>query len=70
MRQWNLDRAPNTSCPFAVNVKAAYDKAGGGNVVIHVFSPTTGQTYEMACGSTGGTICCTGGNGASVFFPG
>ncbi len=61
---------PNTSCPFAVNVKAAYDKAGGGNVLIHVFSPTTGQTYEMACGGTGGTIVCTGGNGASVFFPG
>jgi hypothetical protein len=61
---------PNTSCPFAVNVKSEYDTAGGGNILIHAFSPTTGQTYEMACGSTGGTIVCTGGNGASVFFPG
>lgn len=61
---------PNTSCPFAVNVKQAYDQSGGGNVLIHAFSPTTGKTYEMACGTTGGTIVCTGGNGASVFFPG
>jgi len=37
--------------------------------LIKAFSPVTNTTYEMACGSTGSTVVCTGGNNASVFFP-
>jgi hypothetical protein len=66
----DLSVGPNTSCPFAENVRDEYEKSGGGNVIVRAFSPTTGVTYEMACGSTGDTIVCTGGNDASVFFPG
>jgi Glucodextranase, domain B len=54
-----------TSCPFAENVRAAYEQSGSG--ILDVHSPTTGQTYRMYC--TGGEPhVCTGGNGASVYF--
>jgi hypothetical protein len=66
----DLSVGPNTSCPFAENVRDEYEQSGGGNVIVRAFSPTTGVTYEMACGTTGETIVCTGGNDASVFFPG
>jgi hypothetical protein len=65
----DLSVGPNTSCPFAENVRDEYEQSGGGNVIVRAFSPTTGVTYEMACGTTGDTIVCTGGNDASVFFP-
>jgi Flp pilus assembly protein TadG len=65
----DLSVGPSTSCSFAANVRSAYEKSGGGNVLIKAFSPVTNTTYEMACGSTGSTVVCTGGNNASVFFP-
>jgi hypothetical protein len=57
---------PNTSCPFALNVVAEYQRTGQG--VIDVYSPVTGETYTMVC--TGGAPhICTGGNNATVYFP-
>lgn len=55
----------NTSCPFAENVRAAYNASGSG--ILDVYSPTTGQTYRMYC-TSGSAHVCTGGNGASVYF--
>lgn len=65
----DLSVGPSTSCAFAVNVRDAYEKSGGGNVIVKAYSPVTNTTYEMACGSTGNQVVCTGGNNASVFFP-
>ncbi|MGH2926135.1 MAG: hypothetical protein ACRDK1_09215, partial [Solirubrobacterales bacterium] len=65
----DLSVGPSTSCSFATNVRSAYERSGGGNVLIKAYSPVTNTTYEMACGSTGSTVVCTGGNNASVFFP-
>jgi len=56
---------PNTSCPFAREVRAEYPGSGGS---FEVYSSVTGKTYTMSC--TGGSPkACRGGNGASVFFP-
>jgi Glucodextranase, domain B len=60
-----LTVGPNTSCPFAQNVRDAYESSGSG--VLDVYSPTTGQTYRMYC-TSGSPVVCTGGNGASVYF--
>jgi len=30
----------------------------------------TGDNYSMTCEPSGGEIACTGGNNASVYFPG
>lgn len=58
---------PNTSCPFAHSVRAAYEQSGGAST-IRAYSPVTGVTYTMSC--TGGSPHeCTGGNDASVYFP-
>jgi hypothetical protein len=60
-----LTAGAHTSCPFAENVRSAYESSGSG--ILDVYSPTTGQTYRMYC--TGGSPhVCTGGNGASVYF--
>jgi len=55
----------HTSCPFAENVREAFQSSGSG--VLDVYSPTTGQTYRMYC-TSGSPHVCTGGNGASVYF--
>ena len=60
-----LTAGPNTSCPFAENVRAEYNRTGSG--VISVFSPVTGRSYTMYC-TSGATHVCTGGNNASVYF--
>jgi hypothetical protein len=60
-----LTAGAHTSCPFAENVRAAYESSGSG--VVDVYSPTTGQTYRMYC-TSGSLHVCTGGNGASVYF--
>jgi hypothetical protein len=65
----NLSVGPNTSCAFAANVQSAYESAGGGNTTVSVYSPATGRTYDMSCGPSGGVVVCTGGQGASVYFP-
>jgi RNA polymerase subunit RPABC4/transcription elongation factor Spt4 len=60
---------PNTSCPFARNVEAAYARSGGGNTPVTAYSPVTGLTYTIDC--TGGAPhVCTGGttHNASIYF--
>ena len=59
-----LTAGAHTSCPFAENVRAAYESSGSG--VLDVYSPTTSQTYRMYC-TSGSPHVCTGGNGASVY---
>ena len=61
-----LTVGPNTTCAFAVNVRAAYYRHGPGTVC--AYSPVTRQTYLMSC-SRGAIVTCTGGNNASVYFP-
>jgi hypothetical protein len=61
-----LSVGPNTTCPFAVNVRAAYWQQGSGTVM--AYSPVTHRTYAMSC-SRGALVVCTGGNHASVYFP-
>jgi hypothetical protein len=62
-----LSVGPNTSCPFAQNVRDAYFSSGGGSTV-SAGSPVTGQVYTMNC-TAGSPHVCRGGNNASVFFP-
>ena len=58
-----------TSCPFAENVESAWEASGDGSVT--AYSPVTGLDYTMYCSDTGtGYVLCTGGNNASVEFPG
>jgi hypothetical protein len=57
---------PNTSCPFALNVHAAWQAAPGVNNTVQAYSPVTGQTYTMTCAQAGAGITCSGGNNASV----
>lgn len=59
---------PNTTCPFARNVRDVYYRNGGGEIVVNVYSPVTGKTYAMSC-RAGTPHSCTGGNNASVTFP-
>jgi hypothetical protein len=58
---------PNTTCPFALNVRDEYYSSGESSV-IEVHSPRTGGNYTMTCGGSG-PYHCTGGNNASVTFP-
>jgi hypothetical protein len=62
----DLSVGPNTTCPFAEDVRAAYESHGPG--VVEAYSPVTGQTYAMSC-SAGSSVVCTGANNASVYFP-
>lgn len=59
---------PATTCPFAQNVKQAYEESEtSGAADVSAYSPVTGQSYNMHC--TGGAMhACTGGNNASVYF--
>jgi len=58
----------DTSCPFALNVEAAWAVSGATGYVT-AYSPVTGLNYTMYC--TGGDpTVCTGGNNASVQFTG
>lgn len=57
---------PNTSCPFAFNVRDAYNEAPGASATVRVYSPVTDQTYTMSCSPAGNGVTCSGGNGASV----
>jgi len=58
---------PDTTCAFAENVRSAYDGSGPGTVM--AYSPVAHRTYAMTC-SDGSYVACTGGNDASVYFPG
>src|SRR4029077_11501447 len=54
-----LSIGPNTTCPFAEDVRAAYEASGPGTVM--AYSPVTHLTYAMTC-SDGSYVVCTGGN--------
>jgi hypothetical protein len=54
-----------TTCPFAANVRAAYESNGPG--LVRAYSPVTRRTYVMSC-SSGAPVVCTGGDGAYVSF--
>ena len=60
-----VSAGPNTSCPFALNVRDAYYASGPGTV--YVYSPVTGRTYAMYCSSSA-PVVCTGGKNASVYI--
>jgi hypothetical protein len=57
---------PDTTCAFAENVRAAYEREGPGSY--EVFSPVTEKSYAMTC-SNATPVVCTGANNASVYFP-
>lgn len=56
-----------TTCPFALNVAAAYYDSGQQGTV-DVYSPVTDQTYTMSC-TAGHPHTCSGGNNAQVSVP-
>jgi len=64
---------PDTSCPFAQNVRERYIPfEHEGSVIIHVYSPVTQEDYAMNCVTTGTTdnyVTCRGGDNAVVTFP-
>jgi hypothetical protein len=61
-----LHAGPNTSCPFAQSVQAAWEAAPGTTNTVQASSPVTGLTYTMNCSPAGSGITCSGGNNASV----
>jgi hypothetical protein len=64
-----LSVGPSTSCSFAQNVESGYQANGPGPQT--VYSPVTSRSYTMSCyANGGGEVVCTGGNNASVYFPG
>jgi hypothetical protein len=67
---------PVTSCAFADSVRNQYF-AEGGRTLLVVYSPVTGEQYEVRCdpaishfndGTSKTTVRCTGGNDAVVVF--
>ena len=65
-----LNAGPHASCPFAKNVRDAYNEAPGTTASVRVFSPVTGQTYTMSCAAAGSGVTCSGANNASVTWGG
>ncbi|WP_264033202.1 hypothetical protein [Mycobacterium riyadhense] len=62
--------SPDTSCPFAEQVRLAYAASGPASVTprqIDAVSPVTGQHYAMTCAANGSLVVCNGGNGAVVY---
>ena len=57
-----------TSCQFALAVRDAYVYSGSSSYLSGVYSPVTGQTYDMYCNSSDYPIRCTGGNDAMVLI--
>jgi hypothetical protein len=65
----SLSVGPNTTCAFAENVEYEYlAEIGSGTGTVTVYSPVTEKLYSMYC-TAGEPHECTGGNGASVYFP-
>ena len=70
----NISAGSGTTCPFAENLFKAYWRhysADGEqeSVTVEATSPATGHSYTMQCDLSGGTVDCTGGDGAFVTFP-
>jgi len=69
----NVYANANTSCPFALNVEAAYVQGGywgqqNEQGSFDAYSPVTDQTYLMTSVETNGLAVVTGGNDAMVEF--
>jgi hypothetical protein len=62
----SISAGPDTSCPFAEAVAAAYQSSPARTVTAK--SSVTGLTYTMQCVGSTGTVTCTGGRGARVLF--
>jgi hypothetical protein len=63
--------SPDTSCPFAEQVRLAYaasGEPGAGPRQVDATSPVTGQHYTMTCSPNGSLMVCKGGNGAVVYL--
>jgi hypothetical protein len=61
----------STSCPFALNVRDAMGRGGHGadGETFTVYSPVTGESYEMHCMVEGhGSTTCRGGDDAAVIL--
>jgi hypothetical protein len=58
---------PDTTCVFAQAVRSAYQRSGGDSTV-EAYSVVTRKYYEMTCVRES-VVKCTGGIGASVYFP-
>ncbi len=68
---WSVAAIGNaaTSCPFAKNVRDAYNtlEAAGSSTSVHAYSPVTHKWYRMDC--VGGMpVRCTGGKHAVVLI--
>ena len=63
-----------TSCPFAVNVRTAWDDAPGETATVDAFSPVTGRSYIENCGPAADNssliFCTDSGATNSIWFPG
>lgn len=58
-----------TSCPFALNVAAAWSAATDPTFLSAVPSPVTGQTYDMQCRGYAPARCEGGNNAAVLIYP-
>lgn len=57
----------STSCPFAEEVRVAFNDAGGtGTRTLSVNSPVTHQTYPITCVPSATRVTCTGRDNASI----
>lgn len=58
-----------TTCPFAENVRYAYEaEIGAGSGTVSAYSPALDRYFDMYC-TAGSPHECTGGNDAAVYFP-
>jgi hypothetical protein len=64
---------PATTCPFAINVQAAWAGAPSAVATVNVYSPVTHRSYIENCapdGSDSGLIFCTDSDSSnSIWFP-
>lgn len=63
-----VSAAGPTSCQFALAVRNAFVYSGRASYLPSVYSPVTGQTYDMYCDTGSYPIRCTGGNDAVVLI--
>ena len=65
----DLTAGPETSCPFAENVRAVYEnEIGVGSGNIRAYSPANETIYPMYC-TAGSPHECSGAISATVYFP-
>lgn len=57
-----------TSCQFALQVRDQYYYSGSPALLRDVYSPITGETYDMRCTPEAYPVRCTGGNNAEVLI--